>query len=63
MMGAATLLQTTLPDLKLERRGKVRDVYGVDPEHLLILADREELFGVEWRHPSFAAVSRHFRLS
>src|SRR5688500_16877383 len=38
MMGAATLLQTSLSDLKLERRGKVRDVYAVDDGHLLIVA-------------------------
>lgn len=44
-MGAATLLQTFLPDLKLERRGKVRDVYGVDDDHLLIVAtDRISAF-------------------
>jgi phosphoribosylaminoimidazole-succinocarboxamide synthase len=44
-MGVATLLQTSLPDLKLERRGKVRDVYGVDDEHLLIVAtDRISAF-------------------
>lgn len=45
MMGAATLLQTSIPDLKLERRGKVRDVYRVDDEHLLIVAtDRISAF-------------------
>jgi phosphoribosylaminoimidazole-succinocarboxamide synthase len=45
MMGAATLLQTSLPDLKLERRGKVRDVYRVDDNHLLIVAtDRISAF-------------------
>ena len=45
MMGAATLLQTSLPDLKLERRGKVRDVYAVGDEHLLIVAtDRISAF-------------------
>ncbi|MBA3570542.1 MAG: phosphoribosylaminoimidazolesuccinocarboxamide synthase [Pyrinomonadaceae bacterium] len=45
MMGAATLLQTSLSDLKLERRGKVRDVYAVDDEHLLIVAtDRISAF-------------------
>jgi phosphoribosylaminoimidazole-succinocarboxamide synthase len=45
MMGAATLLQSSLPDLKLERRGKVRDVYGVDDDHLLIVAtDRISAF-------------------
>ncbi len=44
-MGAATLLQTSLSDLKLERRGKVRDVYAVDDEHLLIVAtDRISAF-------------------
>ena len=45
MMGAATLLQTSLPDLNLVRRGKVRDVYAVDDEHLLIVAtDRISAF-------------------
>lgn len=45
MMGAATLLQTSLPDLTLVRRGKVRDVYSVDDDHLLIVAtDRISAF-------------------
>lgn len=45
MMSAATLLQTSLPDLKLIRRGKVRDVYAVDEDHLLIVAtDRISAF-------------------
>jgi phosphoribosylaminoimidazole-succinocarboxamide synthase len=45
MMGAATLLQSSIPDLKLERRGKVRDVYRVDDDHLLIVAtDRISAF-------------------
>jgi phosphoribosylaminoimidazole-succinocarboxamide synthase len=44
-MSAATLLQTSLSDLKLVRRGKVRDVYAVDDEHLLIVAtDRISAF-------------------
>lgn len=44
-MGAATLLQTSLSDLKLVRRGKVRDVYAVDDDHLLIVAtDRISAF-------------------
>ena len=44
-MGAATLLQTSLPDLQLVRRGKVRDVYAVDDDHLLIVAtDRISAF-------------------
>ena len=45
MMSAATLLQTSLPDLSLTRRGKVRDVYAVDDERLLIVAtDRISAF-------------------
>ena len=44
-MSAATLLQTSLSDLKLVRRGKVRDVYAVDDDHLLIVAtDRISAF-------------------
>jgi phosphoribosylaminoimidazole-succinocarboxamide synthase len=42
---AAALLQTSLSDLNLLRRGKVRDVYTVDDEHLLIVAtDRISAF-------------------
>jgi phosphoribosylaminoimidazole-succinocarboxamide synthase len=45
MVSAATLLQTSLPDLQLIRRGKVRDVYAVDQERLLIVAtDRISAF-------------------
>src|SRR6266513_6168271 len=45
MMTAAALLQTTLPDLKLVKRGKVRDVYAIDKERLLIVAtDRISAF-------------------
>ena len=45
MVSAATLLQTSLPDLQLIRRGKVRDVYAVDEESLLIVAtDRISAF-------------------
>jgi len=44
-MTAATVLQTSLSDLKLARRGKVRDVYEVDDERLLIVAtDRISAF-------------------
>src|ERR1043166_7655190 len=44
-MSAATLLQTSLSDLKLVRRGKVRDVYAVDDETLLIVVtDRISAF-------------------
>src|SRR5262249_24631670 len=45
MSAATTLLQTSLPDLKLLRRGKVRDVYAVDDDRLLIVAtDRISAF-------------------
>ncbi len=44
-MSAATLLQTSLSDLELIRRGKVRDVYAIDDERLLIVAtDRISAF-------------------
>ena len=44
-MSAATLLQTSLADLPLFRRGKVRDVYAVDDDHLLIVVtDRISAF-------------------
>lgn len=44
-MSAAPVLQTSLADLKLHRRGKVRDVYEVDNESLLIVAtDRISAF-------------------
>ena len=45
MTGTRTVAETTLPALKLLRRGKVRDVYEVDDEHLLIVAtDRISAF-------------------
>ena len=44
-MSAATLLQTSLSDLTLIRRGKVRDVYAIDEDRLLIVAtDRISAF-------------------
>lgn len=44
-MSAAALLQTSLSDLELVRRGKVRDVYAVNDEHFLIVAtDRISAF-------------------
>ena len=44
-MSAATLLQTSLSDLPLVRRGKVRDVYAIDDDRLLIVAtDRISAF-------------------
>jgi phosphoribosylaminoimidazole-succinocarboxamide synthase len=45
MTGTRTVADTSLPGLKLLRRGKVRDVYEVDEEHLLIVAtDRISAF-------------------
>src|SRR6266498_2487577 len=45
MMKSVALSQTSLPDLKLVKRGKVRDVYAVDDERLLIVAtDRISAF-------------------
>lgn len=42
---AAPVLETSISDLQLIKRGKVRDVYGVDPQHLLIVAtDRISAF-------------------
>jgi phosphoribosylaminoimidazole-succinocarboxamide synthase len=44
-IGAQTVSETHLPDLPLVRRGKVRDVYEVDDEHLLLVAtDRISAF-------------------
>jgi phosphoribosylaminoimidazole-succinocarboxamide synthase len=45
MTSAATVLQTSIPDLQLVKRGKVRDVYAVGDQHLLIVAtDRISAF-------------------
>jgi len=44
-MNAAALLQTSIADLKLLKRGKVRDVYSIDDDSLLIVAtDRISAF-------------------
>ena len=44
-MSAATLLQTSISDLNLVRRGKVRDVYAIDDNSLLIVVtDRISAF-------------------
>lgn len=44
-MNAAALSQSSLPDLSLIKRGKVRDVYAIDDERLLIVAtDRISAF-------------------
>src|SRR5260370_38352990 len=45
MACAAPVVETTLADLQLVRRGKVRDVYAVDEDRLLIVAtDRISAF-------------------
>ena len=45
MTGTRTVAETSLPGLRLLRRGKVRDVYDVDDERLLIVAtDRISAF-------------------
>lgn len=45
MTNAAAVLQTSIPDLNLLKRGKVRDVYAVDDERLLVVAtDRISAF-------------------
>jgi phosphoribosylaminoimidazole-succinocarboxamide synthase len=45
MTGTRTVAETSLPNLKLLRRGKVRDVYEVDDSHLLVVAtDRISAF-------------------
>jgi phosphoribosylaminoimidazole-succinocarboxamide synthase len=45
MNGTQTVSETTLPGLTLLRRGKVRDVYEVDDERLLVVAtDRVSAF-------------------
>src|SRR5919202_206227 len=45
MNGSSTVTETSLSSLPLLRRGKVRDVYAVDDERLLIVAtDRISAF-------------------
>ena len=45
MVTHSPLIDSSLADLPLVRRGKVRDVYAVDDEHLLIVAtDRISAF-------------------
>lgn len=45
MSGTMPVLQTSFNDLQLVKRGKVRDVYSIDDEHLLIVAtDRISAF-------------------
>ncbi len=45
MTATAPVLETNISDLQLMRRGKVRDVYTVDSDHLLVVAtDRISAF-------------------
>ncbi|MBA3242863.1 MAG: phosphoribosylaminoimidazolesuccinocarboxamide synthase, partial [Acidobacteria bacterium] len=45
MTGTEPINEIVLPGLKLFRRGKVRDVYEIDDEHLLVVAtDRVSAF-------------------
>src|SRR6266576_744004 len=45
MASVAPVVETTLADLQLLRRGKVRDVYAIDDDRLLIVAtDRISAF-------------------
>ncbi|PYS86135.1 MAG: phosphoribosylaminoimidazolesuccinocarboxamide synthase [Acidobacteria bacterium] len=47
MASAQTVLQTSISELPLFHRGKVRDVYEIDDEHLLLVAtDRLSAFDV-----------------
>ncbi|MGD8931263.1 MAG: phosphoribosylaminoimidazolesuccinocarboxamide synthase [Chromatiales bacterium] len=47
-----TLFESELKDLKLLNRGKVRDIYEIDPEHLLIVTtDRLSAFDVVLPQP------------
>src|SRR5215217_2095694 len=48
MTSAAPVLETSFSDLRLLRRGKVRDVYGVDEGHLLIVAT-DRISGSGWK--------------
>ena len=43
-MITAPLLETTIPDLKLHGRGKVRDIYAVGDDLLLVATDRISAF-------------------
>ena len=47
MTSSATLFESSVPDLALIGRGKVRDIYGVDDAHLLIVTtDRLSAYDV-----------------
>ncbi|MFH0940447.1 MAG: phosphoribosylaminoimidazolesuccinocarboxamide synthase, partial [Candidatus Omnitrophota bacterium] len=45
-MSNPILLQTNFPDIKLLRRGKVRDVYDLGNKLLIVATDRISCFDV-----------------
>jgi len=51
VMSEAVLLKSDLQDLKLVRRGKVRDVYEVDDKLLIVASDRMSAFDVVMDDP------------
>jgi len=52
MSASNALFQSNLPHLQLLNRGKVRDIYQIDPEHMLIVAsDRLSAFDVVLPQP------------
>ena len=40
------ILQTNFEDIKLVKRGKVRDIYEIDDKYLLVSSDRLSAFDV-----------------
>jgi phosphoribosylaminoimidazole-succinocarboxamide synthase len=47
MTAPEALYESTLPSLKLRARGKVRDIYEIDDQHMLIVTtDRLSAFDV-----------------
>ena len=44
MISSAPLLETSFPDLKLRGRGKVRDIYEIGDDLLIVATDRISAF-------------------
>ncbi len=52
MSGADTMFESSIPELQLVARGKVRDIYGVDDDHLLLVtSDRLSAYDVTLPDP------------
>jgi phosphoribosylaminoimidazole-succinocarboxamide synthase len=52
MNASAALYESSIPNLKLMARGKVRDMYEIDGQHLLIVTtDRMSAFDVVLPEP------------